>query len=311
MRTRAVLPYLAALLLLAWILGTLSRSGTGGTSILSGSYWLVYLVYLVPVFAVSAMLVILVFLVINWKLLSDVLGFGMAQHKKQTRKQSSLIRLMVWGGFWAIALATLYYRCGGIFCSRENNRTLTQMVQNATGVGQGLVLPSLATPPGLMNVFVSFVGSPWFTVPFLGILVVSTLILARGFAVSLEETRAGRIIPVVVREEGKLAVQEALRVLKMEQEADPRTRIIICYERMIRAAASLGASVSVDQTARELERGIRRTFRLQGRGIADLTKLFEEARYSLHEITGGDSELAQDCLREIGEELGSSSTVEN
>ena len=310
MRTRHVLPYLVALLLLAWILGTLARSGTGGAGILANSYWLVYILYLIPVFAIIAMFVLTVFLIFNWRLLSDALGFRFAARRRVAKKTSNKVRLAVWIVFWGIAIGTLYYRCGGIFCQPNNStQTLPATVAGIVDQSPHPVLPSLAGLSGTVLVLANFVGSPWFGLAFLSMLLVSTVILARSILVSFNETRQGRFLPARVKEEGTLAVEEALRTLEMAEVLDPRTRIMACYERMIRAAASLGANVSVDQTARELEAGIRRTFQLKGPGIGGLTRLFEEARYSLHTISQTDSEEAQQCLLDIGEELKTTITI--
>ena len=297
--------------MLAWILGSLARSGTGGTSILSNSYWLVYVVYLLPVFALGAMVVMIVFLALSWKVLSDALGFGIAARKRMQRKQSNTIRLVVWMTFWGLALGVLFWRCGGIFCKPTNTTQTLQGITNIVDNSPNPKLPSLAGLSSPVLALADLVGSPWFATAFLGLLLVSTVIIARSIKVSLDETRAGRFLPAQVREEGTVAVEDALRVLEMVEEADPRTRIMACYERMIRAAASLGAHVSVDQTARELESGIRRMFQLKGPSIRDLTRLFEEARYSLHQITEQDSEEAQRCLLEIGEELRATVSVQN
>ncbi len=311
MRTRQVLPYLAALLLLAWILGSLARSGTGGTSILSNSYWLVYIVDLLPVFALGAMVVMIVFLALSWKVLSDALGFSIAARKRMQRKQSNTIRLVVWITFWGLALGVLFWRCGGIFCRQSNSTRTLATVADVVNSGSGSALPSLGGITGPLVSLGNIVASEWFATAFLGLLLVSTVILARSILVSFDETRSGRFLPARVKEEGAVAVEDALRVLEMVEEADPRTRIMACYERMIRAAAGLGADVSVDQTARELESGIRRMFQLKGPSIRDLTRLFEEARYSLHQITEQDSEEAQRCLLEIGEELRATVSVQN
>lgn len=311
MRTRQVLPYLAALLLLAWILGSLSRSGTAGAGILSSSYWLVYLVYLIPLFAVVSTFVLVIFLVWNWRILSDALGFGLAARRKMKRKQSSAIRLAVMIGSWGIALGVLMWRCGGIFCTSTNStQTLQQVVVDAVAPSTVPAFPSLAGLAGPAVALAGFVGSPWFGLGFLLLVIVSSVILVRSFKVSMDEMRSGRFLPEKVLEEGRMAVEEALSVLSMDDAADPKTRIMRCYERMIRAAAGLGADVSVDQTARELENGIRDMFRLRGPGIWELTRLFEEARYSLHVISEADSGLAEQCLLEIGEELKATSTLE-
>ena len=217
---------------------------------------------------------------------------------------------MVFIGFWMLAGGVLFYKCGGIFCNNNSNQTLTQTIGGFAN-DTSPVPPQIAALQSSVSSFADLVGSGWFGMAFLALLVLSSVILVRSIKVSVDETRAGKVLPARVREEGTIAVQDALKVLEMQEISDPRTRIMACYERMIRAAASLGANVGVDQTARELERGIRNTFQLKGSGIRELTRLFEEARYSLHPITETDSQQAILCLHEIGEELRATMMVEN
>jgi len=311
LKTRQVLPYLAALLLLAWILGTLARSGTGGTSILSNSYWLVYLAYLVPFLALGAMVVMVIYLARSWKTLSDAIGSGIARQRRIARRKNRKVQFVVWLSFWGLGAGVLFWKCGGIICRPSGNetQTLPENLENLVQGGQGGASP-IAVLEGPAKALVSIIGSGAFMWAFLGLLVVSSVILARSFLVSMEEPPV-QYLPARVQAEGTVAVEEALRLLEMEEVADPRARIMACYERMVRAAAGLGAHVRLDQTARELEWGIRETFQLKGNGIADLTRLFEEARYSLHTITEEDSRNAQLCLSEIGEELKATVSVEN
>jgi hypothetical protein len=72
---------------------------------------------------------------------------------------------------------------------------------------------------------------------------------------------------------------------------------------MVQAAQGLGATVTSDQTARELETSIRRMLVIKGPAIRELTNLFEEARYSLHDITENDAAQAQLHLHGIAEEM--------
>jgi len=72
---------------------------------------------------------------------------------------------------------------------------------------------------------------------------------------------------------------------------------------MVQTAQRLGASITSDQTARELEAAISRMLMIKGASIRELTDLFEEARYSLHPITETDAEHAQQCLLSIAEEM--------
>src|SRR2546426_7166200 len=90
------------------------------------------------------------------------------------------------------------------------------------------------------------------------------------------------------------------------QAVDPRSRIIACYQNLIATVSRLGAPVPSDLTARELERAIRFTFTLKGSGTSELTQLFEEARYSLHEIRDEDAAKAHNYLESIAGELKTS-----
>jgi hypothetical protein len=56
-------------------------------------------------------------------------------------------------------------------------------------------------------------------------------------------------------------------------------------------------------TARELDKAVRSTFALKGPAITELTQLFEEARYSLHEIRDSDADKAHTYLKSIADEL--------
>ena len=272
------------------------------------SYWLLYIVYSIPLIALGAMVAMVIFLAYNWKFLSDALGFGFAA-KRRSKKKSSTVQMVVWMGFWFLAIGVLFWKCGGIFCNAGNStQTLTQSVTNQ--VTPSGPLPNIPLLVGANLGLGSIIGSEWFAVAFLGLLVVSSVILVRSVMVSMGETRNANLEVARVREEGGVAVREALRVLEDEEAADPRTRIMACYLRMIRAAADLGAPIGSDQTARELEAGIRGMFMLKGTSIKELTQLFEEARYSLHSITEEDADEAHRCLVEIGQELETAISVQ-
>ncbi len=301
MKPRQVLPYIAGLFLLAWALGSLARSGSGGGSLLLNSYWLVYIVEFLPLIALSIMVVMVVYLALSWKVLSDALGFGLAK-KRSRRKRSRTAQVLVWVAAWTFALAFLMFRCGGIFCTNTGENTLKNALKDqVAGQAPPLALPQLG---GALTSITGFMGTSWFAAAFFGLLIVCSAVIVRSLKVAMdvtgEETAA---LQLMAQEQGQRAVRDALKVLDEYGYADPRTRILASYQRMIRAASDLGAPVGLNQTARELEAGIRTMFMLKGPGIRELTQLFEEARYSLHTITEEDSEKAHGCLLEIAEEL--------
>ncbi len=295
-----LLPFLVALVLLAFALGSLPRSQPGGPSLLFNSTWLIYILYLTPIIALGAMIVMIVLLAYNWRLLSDALGYGMAGRRKQQKKQSRTIQIIVWMSAWLIAIEVLLQKCGGIFCKPSQNANLTtQIQQSVTGSAPGPVLPFVQAVTQLGN----FVQTSWFSIAFLGLLAVSSVIIIRAVKVSFEESR-GKIIQMTgFPAEGISVVEDAIHILESQDATDPRTRIINCYQRMVQAAHHLGAPVTSDQTARELQTAIRKMLMLRGSAINELTELFEEARYSLHPITERDGERAHQRLLAIAQEM--------
>jgi hypothetical protein len=286
---------------LAFALGSIIRSQPGGPSILLDSYWLVYILELIPLIGLVLMVAMIGVIAYNWRILSDALGLGIARGRKQQKKRRRTLSLIVWMTAWLVVIGVLYQRCGGtgIFCGSSKPTTLTPTVQNYVSGSAGPVLPGLELATKIGQI----VQTSWFAIAFLGLVVVSSVIVVRGVFVSWNEMK--RVVGFLpeLEVEGKSAVVDALRIIESQETLDPRTRIIRCYQRMVAAAQHLGAPVTSDQTARELENAIRRMLLLTGPAIHDLTKLFEEARYSLHLITDKEAEEAHHRLLEIAEEM--------
>jgi len=262
----------------------------------------VYLAYLIPLIGLGLFIVTIGFMIVNWRDLSDALGHQLSRKGVAKRKQSRKIQMAVWIATWAVAAYVLTQKCGGLFCRGPSQASALpdQLTGFVSGSGPGPALPLLSTVAKLS----SLVQANWFYIAFLGFLVVSSVIVARGIMVSWEVTRAEAISEMPLpNTEGIVAVEDAMRILKTRPELDARTRIINCYERMVQAAQRLGATVTSDQTARELETSIRKMLAINGSAIRELTDLFEEARYSLHPISENDAELAQQCLLSIAEEM--------
>ena len=266
---------------------------------LLNSYWLLYILYLTPLIALGAMVGIIVLLAYNWRLFADALGFGMAKKRKQQRRQSKTIQIIVWMASWLVAIEVLLQRCGGISCKPSQNSNLASPIQHLVAGGPGPALPYSEAVSQLSSI----VQTSWFSIAFLGLLAVGSVIIIRAVKVSWEEGRKKIIVVQRPREEGLMAVEDAIHILESKEATDPRTRIINCYQRMVQAAQRLGAPVSSDRTARELETAIRKMLLLRGPAINELTGLFEEARYSLHPITERDGEKAHESLLSIAEEM--------
>ncbi len=296
-----LLPFLVALILLTFALGSLPRSQPGG-SLLLNSYWLIYILSLVPLIGLGLILVIMIYLIYNWRLLSDALGFGIARKRSRQKKgKSKTLTIIIWMAAWAVAIVFLTLRCGGLFCRATPNVDVTSQVTGPVlGAGTTPMLPLLGTVAQLSNL----AQSNWFYFALLGLIIVSSLIVVRGIKVSWQETRAELISQMPLpRPEGIEAVEDAIHILKTETTMDPRMRIINSYQSMVQRARGVGTRVTSDQTARELEAAIRNLLGVNSPAIGELTNLFEEARYSLHPITEDDAGRAQRCLLDISGQM--------
>jgi len=288
-----ILPYILGLVVLAFALGSLPRGGSGG-SLLFRAYWLLYLVYLGPVVLLAAMIAVVIIIGLNYRDIGAAIGYGLAR-RRQPRKRSSRGTLFVQVFFWALAGVVLLETKGTIF----NHPPLA----NSTIVGDNGTTPNLLQTDGFLPALSNLVQNTWFSLAFLAILTVGGLVVVQSMRVALRETRDMTIQELQGnQEQGLQAVHEAIKLVE-DPTSDPRNRIIACYQYLVATVSRLGAPISSDLTARELDRAVRSTFALKGPATTELTQLFEEARYSLHEINDDDVGKAHDYLELVAEEL--------
>ena len=296
MKAPRILPYLVGLIVLAFALGSLTH-GTPGGSLLFRAYWLLYLVYLGPVVILSILVALIVLIGLNYRDLAAGIGFGMAQRRKM-RKRGSRYSTFVAMFFWALAIGVLLETKGSIFNpTQATNSTLTKIL------GENATAPSPLQTGGFLPALSNLVQNSWFSLAFLGLLVVGGVVVIQSVRVALKETHDVTIQELQGnQEQGLQAVHEAIKLVE-DPASDARSRIIACYQHLIATVSRLGAPVSSDLTARELDRAVRSTFALKGPATTDLTQLFEEARYSLHEIGDSDVDKAHEYLDNVAEEL--------
>ncbi|HZD12243.1 MAG TPA: DUF4129 domain-containing protein [Candidatus Binatus sp.] len=297
--------FLLVLFGLSIALGILSRNQAGG-SWLANSYWLLYVIELLPILALGAIVVVTIFLAWNLRDTSDALGSGMA--RKMRKRTNRRIQTIVFMTSWAIAIGVLWYKCHGIPCRPSpisgDLQNLVLANQNGSNGPAGQAISILL---GASLTISNIVQSEWFDYAFFGLIIVSSVIYIRSYMVALNEYRAEvASVTVTPHVQGLKAVQDAIEIFHESRTVGPRERILACYNRMIKAAHDMGANITPDQTARELERTIRGTLMINGKGIRVLTGLFEEARYSLHMMTEEDSQEAYSSLVMIQSELTSS-----
>ena len=305
MRLPRVLPYFVGLVVLAFALGSLPR-GTSGGSLLFQAYWLLYLIQLGPVVFLGAMVAVIVFIGLYYRDLGAGIGYGLAR-RRRTRKRGSRYSTILAMLFWALAVWVLMNTKGSIF--NPTNSTSSNLVEKIAGANG--TAPTPLQTSGVLPALSNLVQNGWFGLAFLGLLVVGGLLLVQSIRVAANETRDMAIRELQGnQEQGLQAIHEAIRLIQ-NSASDPRGRIIACYQHLIATVSRLGAPVSSDLTARELERAIRSAFALKGQATTDLTQLFEEARYSLHDMRESDADRAHGFLESVAEELKIQVQTEN
>ena len=298
MDAKRIIPYLIVLLVLAFALGSLPH-GTAQGSLLFQSVWLLYLLYLEPIIVLGLMGAVIVIIAMNWRDIGTGIGHGVAQRRRRGKrsKYSVVISLLVWG----VALSILLRRPGTLFNPESNSTANNQTIAKIVGASASTPNPFLAG--GIVPAISNFLQNGWFGIGFLGLLIVGGLVLVQSVRVALRETSDDDVLLLEQRRtEGLEAVNNALEIIE-DTARDPRTRIIMCYQQLMTVVSRLGAPLSSDLTARELEAAIQTTFFLRGNATHGLTQLFEEARYSLHAIKDDDAAQAKSCLESIADEL--------
>lgn len=107
------------------------------------------------------------------------------------------------------------------------------------------------------------------------------------------------------RERRRLEAASAVRrtLLDIEAGGDFRTAVLACYQRMCSLFATRGVARQEALTPREIESLALSELGLSQTVVDDLTGLFEEARYSEHEIGPAQRDRAVECLGAIRREL--------
>jgi len=324
-----LLVYAGVLVLLAWLLSSLARTRSYG-GLLTGSYWLSYAAYLLLAIPVGIGLVLVLFIISGLRNLCFRLRPRTKSEStpKRTRGEtpeikergvgkkeafSRAFRVPVLLAGWTFVSIWLLTRCfmGGLGQSVPTCLAIfsfSPLSGPAGRIGAGFLIPGDPNVPegplqGLAFLVREVVESELFVISFGAMLVVSTIMTARSFGILTQTKQDRRMREVMFQRAGLQAVENALSIVRDQRSVAPRARIMECYNHVIEAASELGAHITPDQTAKELEAGLRKRFNLRGPAIKELTNLFEEARYSLHPMTEEEGQRAQDYLVSVQEEL--------
>jgi large-conductance mechanosensitive channel len=92
-------------------------------------------------------------------------------------------------------------------------------------------------------------------------------------------------------------------IVEIRESVDPRVAILETYRNMCKFLSERGAEDKKWWTAREFENGVTSRFNLERTTVSELTSLFEEARYSEHEMGEQERISAMALLENIREQL--------
>jgi hypothetical protein len=164
------------------------------------------------------------------------------------------------------------------------NRTAPTSPLNSTGALDGIRLSGTALAGSIQPVLA------------IGVL----LAAAAAFLAIATMIVQGRNVPrnsVETKEE--LTEMIECKITDLKGGSDPRSAILEVYRQMHSFLAGMGASDRSHWTVREFERRARDALSIKERTITDITSLFEEAKYSRHEMGERERRTAVELLENL------------
>ena len=240
----------------------------------------------------------LVFAVVLAALLTATLIRGHRAARRTEPEPAEVARLRGWlrigltGGLIAVVVLTVASANFHLFKSQSRPKT--------PPAGPEPIRPTAKGQPGKIAPPTSLTSVLW------GLLIaLAVAVVVLGVVMWLRHRRPAPVLPpgeAVFDPSGLRAAvssgQAALRELD-----DARAAIIACYVAMERSLARKGAARAAADTPDELLARATAEGIVHGQAAGRLTKLFYEARFSRHPLTGADREQAARALDDLADEL--------
>jgi hypothetical protein len=259
-----------------------------------------YLVFL-AFFAVAAGSLIV--MILDRRMLIESLK-GLISQPQDASSQSTLKRLLTWTVSFGIIFAFVWLlTSGGIksFLGLEGGQPPTPGDGDGSGGGASPTLPPNGT---------SVPESPLMPTLFLvsGVLLIAAVFVGGLlFVQAVREIREEAMVPPpeeALQEEALTVVGEAIsEITAYEGDLDFRAAIIKCYRRLCELLAQHNCQIQKHETVQEFRISASKLLNLPDEPLFTLTNLFEEARYSIHEINEAKRNEALKCLEEIRDHL--------
>jgi len=245
----------------------------------------------------------LIMLVANSRLIVDVLAAFMVSRPKEGGRRLSLLATIL-SYVIVTGLLVLFLR-SGVPQNIINALRQTGSFFSITGNRSLLIPPSEAAVLSPTHVLLSYYA----ILIFGAIIFVSFSLLILSFQKAFKYVRdiATFQTQTWLREEARQVVKDAVANLRMADRY--QETIVRCYKQMCRILSDSGFVIGKSETAREFAAGISNKLCLGSDAVNGLTFLFEEARYSKHEINDEKRALALSKLNSLEQALAQSPAI--
>ena len=249
--------------------------------------------YIAPAVLTIYLLVVLY----NARAIIELLASFLLGNRKQDGSGKSWMTIVG----YAIGLFLVFL----FFLSLTRLQSVLRAVQTAVagtwaafGITQTLPAQSVTTPPNSYLVY-------YVVLLFIAIVLVSFTLFLGGIGTAYRWAREEHspFETKLVRQETLRVVEGAVRDLKLA--GDYRETILKCYVQMCNVLSLHGFRIGLQETAREFSSGVSDKLGLGGDFVRGLTFLFEEARYSNHQIDDTKRASALSQLESLERSLGS------
>jgi hypothetical protein len=254
--------------------------------------------YLLAAFLSIYLLVVLV----NARAIVDALAVFILGNRKQGSSNGKSLAVIL-GYAIAVVLLLVFLRSAGVLQKILGAfQTVVNLATTALHMTQS---PQLAQPSAAsFNPFAYY-----YTVIIFGVTVVVALALFLGGVHKAYQWAREEHAPF----KAEVAKHEALRVVQktvtnLRLAGDYREAILRCYKQMCQVLSEHGLTIGLQETAREFSENISRKLELGSDAIKSLTFLFEEARYSDHQIDDSKRAVALSQLENLERSLANTNS---
>ena len=284
---------ISASLLAVILLLTLFTVGTGARPPSLG----MFSQYIFPALLTVYLLVVLA----NARVIIELLAAFMLGGRKQEKSGFTSAAYLIG---YAIAIILVF-----LFIRTLMAQRIIEALQAAMNLASTWFSPNqVQKPPSSggvsFNPFVYYYSTILFGI----IVVVSFSLLFGGLRTAYRWAREERDVRNRTDSQANATRREALAVVRkatmgLRLTGDYRDVILRCYRQMCQVLSENGFSIGIQETAREFSQSISQKLGLKGDAVASLTFLFEEARYSDHQIDSDKRSLALNQLQSLERSL--------